>query len=141
MGFRMIEPWKHPRSDVLWFRKRVPEKFVALMGRREIKFSLGTKDMDEARLRSVEQNLKLERTWQDYAEGRPRGHNLAAHSVCSLGSSPAAALSSRAAPTPRRAHSSTSHRVAVRVSATADRHRRSARSYAKGPGFAAGAWV
>jgi hypothetical protein len=84
MGFRMIEPWKHPRSEVLWFRKRVPEKFVALMGRREIKFSLGTKDPDEARLRCVEENLKLERTWQEYAEGRPRGRDLDYRQIVAL---------------------------------------------------------
>jgi Phage integrase, N-terminal SAM-like domain len=84
MGFRMIEPWKHPRSNVLWFRRRVPEKFVALMGRREIKFSLGTADMNEARLRCNEENLKLERTWQDYAEGRPRGRDLDYRQVVAL---------------------------------------------------------
>jgi hypothetical protein len=84
MDFRMIEPWKHPRSQVLWFRKRVPEKFVALLGRREIKFSLGTKDMGEVRLHSIEENLELERTWRDYAEGRPRGHDLDYRQVVAL---------------------------------------------------------
>jgi hypothetical protein len=59
----MIERWKHPRSEFLWFRRRVPARFVALMGRREIKFSLGTKNLTEARLRCVEENLKLERMW------------------------------------------------------------------------------
>jgi hypothetical protein len=28
----MITPWKHPRSDNLWFRKRVPDRFRAFMG-------------------------------------------------------------------------------------------------------------
>lgn len=75
MGFRMIEPWKHPRK-VLWFRRRVPKQFFALMGRREIKFSLGTTDEEEARLRCVEENLKLERLWQSHVPGRPLGREL-----------------------------------------------------------------
>ena len=84
MGFRMIEPWKNPRSKFLWFRKRVPERFVALMGRREIKFSLGIKDPDEAQLRCVEENLKIERMWQDHAAGRPPGRELDYRQVVAL---------------------------------------------------------
>jgi hypothetical protein len=68
----MMKPWKYPRSDVLWFRKRVPEKFVALMGRREIKFSLGTKDMDEARMRCVEENpIVIMKCWTSHRIGTP----------------------------------------------------------------------
>jgi hypothetical protein len=40
MAMRMLTPWKNPRSENLWFRRRVPAKLVAFMGRREIKFSL-----------------------------------------------------------------------------------------------------
>jgi hypothetical protein len=80
----MIEPWKNPRSEFLWFRKRVPERFVALMGRREIKFSLGIKDPDEARLRCAEENLKLERMWQEDTSGRPPGRELDYRQVVAL---------------------------------------------------------
>jgi hypothetical protein len=46
------------------------------MGRREIKFSLGTKNIDEARLRCAEENLKLERLWHEHVAGRPPGREL-----------------------------------------------------------------
>lgn len=84
MGFRMIEPWKNPRSKFLWFRRRVPERFVALMGRREIKFSLGIKDPGEAQLRCAEENVKLERMWQDHAAGRPPGRELDYRQIVAL---------------------------------------------------------
>jgi hypothetical protein len=84
MGFRMIEPWKNPRSKFLWFRKRVPERFVALMGRREIKFSLGITDPDDAQLLCVEENLKLERMWQNHAAGRPPGRELDYRQIVAL---------------------------------------------------------
>jgi hypothetical protein len=35
----MLTPWKNPRSENLWFRRRVPPKLVAFMGRTEVKFS------------------------------------------------------------------------------------------------------
>ena len=84
MGFRMIEPWKNPRSKFLWFRRRVPERFVALMGRREIKFSLGITDLDKAQLLCAEENVKLERMWQDHAAGRPPGRELDYRQVVAL---------------------------------------------------------
>jgi hypothetical protein len=70
MGLRMIEPWTNPRSDMYWFRRRVPVNLVAFMGRRELKFSLNTRDWDEAVLRCNEENLKLERMWHEHLHGR-----------------------------------------------------------------------
>jgi hypothetical protein len=75
MGLRMISPWKHPNSEVLWFRKRVPAPFRAFMGLTEIKESLGTRDKAEAKLRCQERNLHYERLWQDHVD-RPKPTKL-----------------------------------------------------------------
>jgi hypothetical protein len=46
---RMERPWKHPDSDVWYFRKAVPDDLREAVGRREWKQSLRTKDEAEAR--------------------------------------------------------------------------------------------
>jgi hypothetical protein len=69
MVMRMLSPWKNPRSDNFWFRRRVPTHLVAFMGRREIKFSLGTSDPKLAQIRCLEENVKLERMWHERAHG------------------------------------------------------------------------
>ena len=48
--FRMIKPWKNPRSEVWWFRRRVPKEYLRFGMPAEIKFSLGTKDLREAEI-------------------------------------------------------------------------------------------
>lgn len=70
MALRMLTPWKNPRSENLWFRRRVPPKLVAFMGRTEVKFSLGTSDPKLAQIRVLEENVKLERTWHDHLHGQ-----------------------------------------------------------------------
>jgi hypothetical protein len=64
VGFRLIEPRVNPRSEFYWFRRRVPAAYRNFGMRAEIKFSLGTKDWDEAVLRCNEHNLRLEREWR-----------------------------------------------------------------------------
>jgi integrase len=70
MAFKMQAPWKNPRSENLWFRRRVPAKLVGFMGKREIKFSLGTADPKLARVRFQEENANLERIWHDHLNGQ-----------------------------------------------------------------------
>ena len=54
MTLSMTRPWKHPDSGYYWFRKRVPEDLRNLIGKREERFSLGTRDPIEAkRLRTL----------------------------------------------------------------------------------------
>jgi hypothetical protein len=60
----MIEPWVNPRSEFYWFRRRIPKAYRWSGMPAEIKFSLKTKDWDEAVLRCQEENLKLERQWR-----------------------------------------------------------------------------
>src|ERR1700682_5525945 len=70
MAMRMITPWKNPRSENLWFRRRVPAEVVPFMGRRGIKFSLGTSDPNLAQIRCLEENVKLERMWHERVHGK-----------------------------------------------------------------------
>jgi hypothetical protein len=67
---RMLTPWKNPRSENLWFRRRVPASLVSFMGRREIKFSLGTSDPKLAQIRCLEENVKIERMWHEHLHGK-----------------------------------------------------------------------
>nr|WP_166309202.1 DUF6538 domain-containing protein [Bradyrhizobium sp. 2S1]MCK7664940.1 hypothetical protein [Bradyrhizobium sp. 2S1] len=71
MAFKMQAPWKNPRSENLWFRRRVPANLVAFMGgKREVKFSLGTSDPKLAEVRFKEKNAELERVWHEHLHGR-----------------------------------------------------------------------
>ncbi|OQW55310.1 MAG: hypothetical protein A4S14_00610 [Proteobacteria bacterium SG_bin9] len=60
-----LTPKRHPESGIFLFRKRVPERLKNLVGRREIKFSLQTRDPAVARLRNIEQLARLERAWAE----------------------------------------------------------------------------
>jgi integrase len=51
MALRMLHLWKHPKSGIFYFRQAVPEEQRPAVGKREIKFSLGTTDPKEAKLR------------------------------------------------------------------------------------------
>lgn len=64
MRLVVIGPWKNPRSKVYWFRRRVPAKYRKFGMPAEIKFSLGTTDLEEAKILCQEENLKLERQWR-----------------------------------------------------------------------------
>jgi site-specific recombinase XerD len=76
MGLRMTTPWKHPKSENLWFRKRVPARFRAFMGGlTEIKESLGTSDLADAKLLCQERNVHYERLWRDHLD-RPKPTSL-----------------------------------------------------------------
>jgi integrase len=79
LGFRMYQPWEHPRSKVWWFRRRIPARFARFGIRGEIKESLGTKDWDEAVLRCAERNLEIERKWRDLENGWHRQPDRLSH--------------------------------------------------------------
>ena len=44
MSLAMIRPFKHPQTGVYWVRKAVPVALRAVVGKRELVRSLGTKD-------------------------------------------------------------------------------------------------
>ncbi len=49
MPLPMTHPWKHPKTGIYWLRKRVPDELQALVGKREEKLSLRTRNPDEAK--------------------------------------------------------------------------------------------
>lgn len=49
MNTRLVSPWKRPNSSFFWFRMVVPPRYRAAVGKREIKQSLQTADLGEAR--------------------------------------------------------------------------------------------
>ncbi len=50
----MARPWKHPATGIYWYRKVVPAPLRVTLGKRELKWSLGTKDTEEAKRRHRE---------------------------------------------------------------------------------------
>jgi hypothetical protein len=80
MALAMARPWKHPKTGIYWPRKRVPNDLRSLIGKREEKRSLGTRDSDEAKRLHVQALAELELRWAnlqappiaDYRAGSPR---------------------------------------------------------------------
>ena len=57
----MPQPFKHPKSNVFYYRKVIPQALrVTLGGRTEFRISLRTKDLREAKRRYPEQAAKVE---------------------------------------------------------------------------------
>lgn len=69
MVFRMTHPWKHPKSGIYWYRKRVPERLKPLVGKTEEKISLRTRNPDEARIEFARVSLEVEERWQALSAG------------------------------------------------------------------------
>ena len=67
MILAMSRPWKHLKSGVYWLRKRVPDDLRKLVGKREEKRSLLTRDASEAKRRHAwstdAQDFVLNRLW------------------------------------------------------------------------------
>ena len=63
MVYALGTPKRHPKSGFYLFRKRVPEQLRESVGKREIKFSLRTRDPVVARIRNLEEMARLERAW------------------------------------------------------------------------------
>jgi integrase len=63
MVYALGTPKRHPKSGFYLFRRRVPEQLRESVGKREIKFSLRTRDPVVARIRNLEEMARLERTW------------------------------------------------------------------------------
>lgn len=71
----MAQPWKHPQSGVYYFRREVPEPIRSVIGRREWKVSLRTKDLTQARLRFAAKSMECEETFsaaRDQLDGKAR---------------------------------------------------------------------
>jgi hypothetical protein len=70
MALSMSRPWKHPDSGFYWFRKRVPDDLRDLLGKREERFSLGTRDPIEAKRLHVLKLAEVEERWSNLRAGQ-----------------------------------------------------------------------
>lgn len=60
----MASPWKHPNSGIYYFRRAVPEDLRPIMGKREIKTSLKTRDPHTAKSLFISEAAKTESEFQ-----------------------------------------------------------------------------
>ena len=81
MPLAMSRPWKHPNSGVYWLRKGVPDDLRALVGKREEKRSLGTRDPVEAKRRHAEALAEIEERWANLRSGPKILTEKAAHQL------------------------------------------------------------
>src|SRR5574343_476710 len=63
MVLQMVRPHKHPKSGVYYFRQKTPADLVATFGRKEVCWSLRTKDPAEAKERTAEAMRKQAMVW------------------------------------------------------------------------------
>lgn len=66
----MTRPWKRPDSGYYWFRKRVPDDLRNLLGKREERFSLGTRDPAEAKRLHALKLAEVEERWSNLRSGQ-----------------------------------------------------------------------
>lgn len=64
----MAQPWKHPVSGVYYFRREVPEDIRSVIGKREWKLSLKTKELVQARPRFAHESAKCEQVFLNARE-------------------------------------------------------------------------
>lgn len=65
----MSRPFKHPKTGVYYYRRVVPEDMRTLVGKREVRLSLGTKDPREAASRHPLVAAKVAAHWAALQEG------------------------------------------------------------------------
>ena len=65
----MACPWKHPKTGIYWLRKAVPDDLRSLVGKREEKRSLKTRDPAEAKRRHLQALAELEVQWANLPAG------------------------------------------------------------------------
>lgn len=65
----MSRPQKHPKTGVYWFRKRVPTDLIPVLGKREEKRSLRTKDPGQAKIEHARVSAGVEAQWQELRKG------------------------------------------------------------------------
>jgi hypothetical protein len=70
MTLSMTRPQKHPDSGYYWFRKRVPDDLRDLVGKREERFSSGTRDPSEAKRLHALKLAEVEERWANLRVGQ-----------------------------------------------------------------------
>jgi integrase len=84
MPLAMSRPWKHPKSGVYWLRKGVPEELRALVGKREEKRSLQTRDPAEAKRRHAEALSEIETRWANLRSGPKTLTEMETHQIAAV---------------------------------------------------------
>lgn len=69
MPLAMSRPWKHPKTGIYQLRKAVPDELRSLVGKREEKVSLQTRDPAEAKVRHAKALAELEARWANLRAG------------------------------------------------------------------------
>jgi len=69
MVLSMSRPWRHPETGAYYYRKLVPEAMRKLVGKVEVRQSLGTKTPREAALRHAEVAAKVAAEWEALRRG------------------------------------------------------------------------
>ncbi|MCW6511918.1 DUF6538 domain-containing protein [Lichenifustis flavocetrariae] len=70
MPLMMARPYKHPRTGIYWLRRGVPESLRSLVGKREEKFSLGTRDPEEAKRLHAKAIAEMDSQWANLRAGQ-----------------------------------------------------------------------
>ncbi len=70
MVLKMSRPTKHPTTGIYQFRKRVPEHLIPLVGKKEEKVSLGTRDPQEAKIAHARILAETEARWRQLSVGQ-----------------------------------------------------------------------
>ena len=83
MALPMSRPYKHPDTGIYWLRKRVPDAIQPLIGKREIRRSLQTKDAAEAKRRHRDVLMELEAQWANLKTGPRTLSEREAHEMTS----------------------------------------------------------
>lgn len=73
MALAMARPWKHPDTGIFYLRRAVPADLRPLVGKREEKRTLGTRDPAEAKVRHVAELARLEERWARLRRREPAG--------------------------------------------------------------------
>jgi integrase len=81
MALAMARPWKHPKTGVYWFRKRVPASLQPSVGKSEEKFSLRTKDPAEAKRLHAAAIVKVDQRWATLREPPKTLTEMEAHEL------------------------------------------------------------
>ncbi len=84
MALAVARPWKRPKTGIYWSRKRVPEDLIAVLGKREEKRSLETRDAAEAKRLHVEALSALEAQWANLRTGPRTLTEMEAHGLAAL---------------------------------------------------------
>lgn len=81
MVLSMSRPWKHPDTGFYYYRRAVPDDLRAVIGKREEKRSLGTKDPAAAKVAHAAVAAEIEVKWQNLHKGVQVITNRQAHAI------------------------------------------------------------